>query len=431
MKNLKKFLKKIPLLLTLVLTSLLLSLVAYAGRARGYRDYELDPASEPILSLVLTGIHDHVYPWTDPDRENAEKEEPQVAQVPAESQEAETPQAEGQEEGQQETTEGGNEETENSEEAGSEEESPAEETSEEGESSEEGEEEETAEEGGEEEAPQEEPEEEAPEEEPAWEPTIGEHAIVTNTVLTALPEGVCSPVVEAKDYGVASSRYRSPSDTVYNTDTEGLFAYRNFYYRLSSVDSDYFSNALFIGDSRTGGFSIYGNMNESCSFIYKESLSVYTVFSEMLTYRKSNGTSYSNTLEEILSTNTFDKIYISLGVNELGIPDTERYYDKYRDVITRIHEMQPDALIFIQGVMHVSEKKSSSDEIYNNTIIVERNRAVSTLANGWNIFYIDMNSEVCDENGNLLPDLSSDGVHLYGSQYGRWKDFLMENAIVR
>jgi hypothetical protein len=81
--------------------------------------------------------------------------------------------------------------------------------------------------------------------------------------------------------------------------------------------------------------------------------------------------------------------------------------------------------------MHVSEKKSSSDEIYNNTIIVERNRAVSTLANGWNIFYIDMNSEVCDENGNLLPDLSSDGVHLYGSQYGRWKDFLMENAIVR
>lgn len=407
MKNLKNFLKKIPLLVTLVLTSLFLSLVAYAGRGRGYRDYELDPASEPFLSLVLTGIHDHVYPWTDPDRELAKEEEKEDEPAVPAGEEEKEPQEEEQEEVQEEPEEGpeeGQEEEENTEGGESEEEQEPENETEE------------------------EPEEE---EEPAWEPVIGEHAIVTSAQLTELPEGVCSPVVEAKDYGVANSRYMSPADTVYNTDTEGLFSYRNFYYRLSSVDSSYFNDALFIGDSRTGGFSIYGNMNESCSFIYKESLSVYTVFSEMLTYRKSNGTSYSNTLEEILSTNTFGKIYICLGVNELGIPDTERYYNRYRDVISRIHEMQPDALIFIQGVMHVSEKKSSSDETYNNTIIVQRNQAVSTLANGWNIFYIDMNSAVCDDNGNLLPDLSSDGVHLYGSQYDRWNDFLAENAIVR
>ena len=75
MDNLKKILMKIPLLLTLVLTSLVLSLVAYAGKDRGYRDYEVDPAQEPFLSVVLTGLHDHVYPWTDPDRKT-EKEDP-------------------------------------------------------------------------------------------------------------------------------------------------------------------------------------------------------------------------------------------------------------------------------------------------------------------------------------------------------------------
>ena len=417
MDNLKKILTKIPLLLTLVLTSLALSLVAYAGRDRGYRDYEVDPAQEPFLSVVLTGLHDHVYPWTDPDRKT-EKEE---AEPEAEEKNGE---------GEKEAEEGGNGETaEPSEGEGkSENAEPSEEetSSKEEETAEEPSQEESGEEGQGEEAQEPEPEPEKP-----WEPTIGSHAVVLKNQLTAIPDGVCSPVVGAKDYGVADSRYRSPEDTVYNTDTEGLFAMRNFYYLQTSVDSSYFSDALFIGDSRTGGFSIYGNMNENCSFIYKESLSVYTVFSEMLTYRKSNGTSYSNTLEEILTTYSFDKIYICLGVNELGIPDTIRYYERYRTILERIHEMQPDAILYIQGVMHVSEKKSSEDDTYNNTIIVERNKAVATLANGWNIFYIDMNSAVCDDNGNLLPELSSDGVHLYGSQYGRWNDFLKEHAIVR
>jgi lysophospholipase L1-like esterase len=420
--NLKKILTKIPLLLTLVLTSLALSLVAYAGRDRGYRDYEVDPAQEPFLSVVLTGLHDHVYPWTDPDRKT-EKEEPEPEAGDKTEESSEAKEEESGEAPEPSEGEGGSENAEAS---------PEETSSEEGEGTEEPSQEGSEEEGQGEETQEAEPEPEPePEPEKPWEPTIGSHAVVLQNQLTAIPDGVCSPVVGAKDYGVADSRYRSPEDTVYNTDTEGLFAMRNFYYLQTSVDSSYFSDALFIGDSRTGGFSIYGNMNENCSFIYKESLSVYTVFSEMLTYRKSNGTSYSNTLEEILTTNTFDKIYICLGVNELGIPDTIRYYERYRTILERIHEMQPDAILYIQGVMHVSEKKSSEDDTYNNTIIVERNKAVATLANGWNIFYIDMNSAVCDDNGNLLPELSSDGVHLYGSQYGRWTEFLKGHAIVR
>ena len=422
MDNLKKILTKIPLLLTLVLTSLALSLVAYAGRDRGYRDYEVDPAQEPFLSVVLTGLHDHVYPWTDPDRKT-EKEEPELEAGDKTEESSEAKEEESGEAAEPTEGEGGSENAEAS---------PEETSSEEGEGTEEPSQEGSEEEGQGEETQEAEPEPEPePEPEKPWEPTIGSHAVVLQNQLTAIPDGVCSPVVGAKDYGVADSRYRSPEDTVYNTDTEGLFAMRNFYYLQTSVDSSYFSDALFIGDSRTGGFSIYGNMNENCSFIYKESLSVYTVFSEMLTYRKSNGTSYSNTLEEILTTNTFDKIYICLGVNELGIPDTIRYYERYRTILERIHEMQPDAILYIQGVMHVSEKKSSEDDTYNNTIIVERNKAVATLANGWNIFYIDMNSAVCDDNGNLLPELSSDGVHLYGSQYGRWTEFLKGHAIVR
>ena len=41
-----------------------------------------------------------------------------------------------------------------------------------------------------------------------------------------------------------------------------------------------------------------------------------------------------------------------------------------------------------------------------------------------------MNPYVCDNNGELLPDLSGDGIHLKASAYENWDRFLMENAVV-
>ena len=106
------------------------------------------------------------------------------------------------------------------------------------------------------------------------------------------------------------------------------------------------------------------------------------------------------------------------------------YYEKYREILELIRQYQPDALIYIQGIMHVSEEKSSSDSCRNNTVISQRNGAISTLANGRDIFYIDMNPYVCDHNGDLLPEMSGDGIHLKASAYEKWDRFLMENAVV-
>ena len=134
------------------------------------------------------------------------------------------------------------------------------------------------------------------------------------------------------------------------------------------------------------------------------------------------------TLKDLLSKATFRKIYISVGVNELGIPDTEDYYDEFRRVVKKINKLQPEAVIYIQGIMHVSKDLSKKDPVFNNTAIVQRNTAISTLANGRNIFYIDMNSELCDEDGNLVEDLTGDGIHLKASACELWHEFLKKNA---
>jgi hypothetical protein len=41
----------------------------------------------------------------------------------------------------------------------------------------------------------------------------------------------------------------------------------------------------------------------------------------------------------------------------------------------------------------------------------------------------EMNEVVCDEEGNLKSSLTFDDIHLYGSKYGIWVDYLKENGI--
>ncbi len=246
-----------------------------------------------------------------------------------------------------------------------------------------------------------------------------------------MPANVNNPVVQAVSYNNENRKYMSADDTVYNQDTVGLFAQNGDYYTFRDVDDFYFSDAIFIGDSRTDGLYDYGGLKGKATFLAKESISVYTMYDRKLDFHTPGDQDQSLTVLEALMTKQYRKVYLSVGVNELGIPDTAEFYQRYREAVAVIRQLQPDAIIYIEGIMHVTESKARSDDAFNNVNIVQRNTAIATLANGHDIFYIDMNSAVCDENGNLRTELTADGVHLKGSAYSLWHDFLLHNAVVR
>ena len=163
------------------------------------------------------------------------------------------------------------------------------------------------------------------------------------------------------------------------------------------------------------------------TFYSKISLTIYNAMNTEF-IKTENG---KITVEQALSENQFSKIYIMLGLNEIGTGTPETFTEAYKGVIDRIRELQPDAIIYIQGIMHVTEKKSSSDKYFNNENINIRNMALAELADNKTVFYIDMNEAVDDENGNLLAELSFDDVHLKASSYERWHQYLLANAIVK
>ena len=192
-------------------------------------------------------------------------------------------------------------------------------------------------------------------------------------------------------------------------------------YDFVTVDESYFDDALFIGDSRTVGLRDYTDLSEHADFYCETSLTIYKVMEENF---KGHGT-----IEEALGAKDYGKIYIMVGINELGRGTTEDFMAKYTEVVDRLHELEPEAKIIIQGIMRVSGEKSESDAIFNNSNINARNRAIATLADNETIFYIDVNEVVCDEEGNLNGDYTFDQIHLLGVYDDLWKQFLLSHGI--
>lgn len=182
------------------------------------------------------------------------------------------------------------------------------------------------------------------------------------------------------------------------------------------------ADALFIGDSRTVGMMEYAGLTEA-NYFCSIGMNVFNI--------KKNRVSVPSvgkvTLEELLSNKKYGKIYIMLGINELGY-DFQSIINKYGDLLDFVNGKQPNAAIFIQANLHVSKKRSDSDKYINNKNIDRLNSELSKSANGKSTFYIDANPLFDDKDGNLSLDKTSDNAHLYARYYTEWGEWICKET---
>lgn len=189
-------------------------------------------------------------------------------------------------------------------------------------------------------------------------------------------------------------------------------------------DEDYFSDALFLGDSRTVGFYLYARI-PGATYFARTSMNVYNAFDNKVS-ETSDTASYD--LAELLTKKKFGKIYILLGINEIGYSYTS-IVSNYSKIIDYIKQYQPDAKIIIQSNMHVTKKKSDANpNTFSNTRIDELNRRLSQLADNKKVFYLGFEKIFDGADGAMSSEYSGDGVHLYGKCYKLWRDWMLENG---
>lgn len=194
-----------------------------------------------------------------------------------------------------------------------------------------------------------------------------------------------------------------------------------------AVDQSYFDDAAFVGDSRTDGFMLYSGIGTG-SNLTSNGLSIFRLSEKKaLTI---NGEKY--TLMEALALEEYGKVYLSLGVNELGYNNDKGFYRSYCAAIDEIRRLQPRAVIYIQGLIPVNEGQvmaSSGHDYLTNDHLRVYNDLLRQAAEEKQVVYLDLYSEFVDENGSLPEDASRDGVHLKKEPCQRWLDYLKTHTV--
>lgn len=184
----------------------------------------------------------------------------------------------------------------------------------------------------------------------------------------------------------------------------------------------YMGDALFIGDSRTVGLMEYSGI-DGADYFCTVGMSVYNIHKKPVSVPNVGKV----TLTELLNGKKYGKIYIMLGVNEVGYKFSSTA-EKYSELIEFIKDKQPNAVIFIQANLHVSKSRSDSDKVVNNIAINGLNAELSKLADGKRIFYLDANILFDDEAGGLSADKSEDSTHLYAKYYKEWGEWIVKQT---
>ncbi len=193
------------------------------------------------------------------------------------------------------------------------------------------------------------------------------------------------------------------------------------------VDNTYFEDAAFVGDSRTDGFLIYSGIGCGEN-LTSNGLSIFKLAEKKALKR--DGISY--TLLEALTLKEYGKVYLSLGVNELGTYDDEGFYRAYCNAIDAIRASQPNAVIYIQGLIPLNEEaikaKGGADYLKNDHLLIY-NDLMKQAAQEKQVAFLDLNPEFTDETGQLPADASKDGVHLRSDYCKQWLEYLQTHTV--
>lgn len=182
------------------------------------------------------------------------------------------------------------------------------------------------------------------------------------------------------------------------------------------------NDALFIGDSRTVGLMEYAGIDDA-DYFCTVGMSVYNIHKKPVSVPKVGKV----TLTELLNSKKYGKIYIMLGINELGYKSSITV-EKYSELIEFVKGKQSCAVIFIQANLHVTKSRSDSDKVINNTAINGLNAELAKLADGKSKFYLDANTLFDDKTGGLSSDKSEDSTHLYAKYYSEWGKWIIQQT---
>lgn len=187
----------------------------------------------------------------------------------------------------------------------------------------------------------------------------------------------------------------------------------------AKVDASYFQGAVFIGDSRTEGLQLYSGLTTP-RYLCAVGATVASIYKDSKVKTAAGKTPIMTALRQT----SFSKVYIMLGVNELGWVYSKTFTNQYAKVIKDIRAVNPDAKIVLQSILPVSAAQEAKHGYINNERIAVYNKLIEKLAADNGCTYLNVAEAVTASDGCLADSLTGDGLHLNKPGCQRWKQYL-------
>ena len=195
------------------------------------------------------------------------------------------------------------------------------------------------------------------------------------------------------------------------------------------VDLNYFSDAAFLGDSLTVGFSDY-QINLGGALICG-----YTGVGPDAIVNRSAVKSPTRGQEvalDVLAAAQPKKLYILLGTNTLTtLGASDRFLAYYGQMLDMLREaLGDDCVIYVQSIPPVRPSAAAEKPGLASDVLRGVNEQLAQLAASKGCVYLDLWEALADGEGNLKEMLAApDGVHLSaGNGYGAWVTYLRNHA---
>lgn len=126
-----------------------------------------------------------------------------------------------------------------------------------------------------------------------------------------------------------------------------------------------------------------------------------------------------------------EAIFVMIGINDLirGVKDETILANQQR-IIRYLQRVHPQAKIIVQSILPHSDQKvtwEGRDRLLAipNSRIRELNERLKAIAQKEEVIYLDLYPLFADAQGNLKPELSTDGLHLNPQGYLVWRNALV------
>ncbi len=127
----------------------------------------------------------------------------------------------------------------------------------------------------------------------------------------------------------------------------------------------------------------------------------------------------------VFATTRPDVIYIMIGINDLrkGKTDKSILINSSR-IVRKLRQTHPKSQIIVQSILPVRSRKIS------NSRIRHINTQLAMIAKKQGVNFLNIHNWFTDLNGNLRPELTTDGLHLSPAGYQVWQ-FALEQIEYR